>query len=187
LKRILTTLIGMALIAAVPAIGAAIECNGTITTKVNDGLFVGPGDACDVEGTIVNGGIYMTGGKLRVCGSTINGSVKVTAASSGPSCPAPFLDSFSECTCVALGDLNDGDCAGNTLNGPVSISGGDPYCEMEVGASRVEGNLSFSNNAYEAGVDGNVIYGSLACSGNYTVDNDGEKNTVFLSNQCFGL
>jgi hypothetical protein len=189
MRRIITALFALALtIGAVPTIGAAkTECNGTITSPVNGGLTVGPGDHCDVEGTTVNGGIQMTGGTLRVCGSTVSGDVKVTGASSaGVLC-------FFDCDCVTLGDENDAHCAGNVLNGNVSIVNvDDTKCELEVGNSTVNGGVDFDNNtAHEIGVEGDTINGSLDCEGNSvsSIDNDREPNTVTgqEKGQCSGL
>lgn len=75
LAVVVVSLMGLAVALSPSYVGAATECNGTVTGVISGGLVVHPGDNCSVENATVSGGIHMDGGTLNVCNSTVGGGL----------------------------------------------------------------------------------------------------------------
>jgi MBG domain-containing protein/carboxypeptidase family protein/centrosomal CEP192-like protein len=122
-------------------IGPGATVTGPVTVQ--------PGGALEVEGGTITGPLRSTGATgLRFCNATLTGPVTATGTSG----------------LVAFGD-DDGSvaCAGNTINGPVSITGGTGGVEFD--GNNVTGSLTITGNT-----------GTLAPPDTGTVDATG--NTV---------
>jgi hypothetical protein len=139
-------------------VGAATECNGTVT-GTSGALVVHPGDNCNVQNASVSGGIKMDGGTLTVCNSTITGGLKVAVTGAN-----------SASAWVNLGNLEQG-CAGSSFSGGVKISGvqgsipGDEQgASVELEHNTITGGLTVSNNGLVE-VESNTVSGGATCIG----------------------
>jgi hypothetical protein len=134
---------------------------GPLTISAGQSVLIGPGatvtgpvtvqsgGALEVEGGTITGPLRSTGATgLRICHATLTGPVTATGTSG----------------LVVFGD-DDGSvaCAGNTINGPVSITGGTSGVEFD--GNNVTGSLTITGNT-----------GTLAPPDTGTVDAAG--NTV---------
>jgi hypothetical protein len=184
LGRTLTvlTVTGLVMALFIPSALAATECNGTFTgVTISGGVDVGPLDTCVLTDSVVAGGIHQTGGSLTVCGSMVAGGVHTTGGLN-----------------VTLGaGPDDGDvCMGNSISGGVKISGvlgvplGVGLAGIELELNTINGAVFLDNNPTAlVEVESNIINGSLECSGNLVVSNNGFPNTVTgsKSGQCASL
>jgi putative hemolysin len=104
------------------------------------------GGSLDIEGAAVYGSINSNGaGVVRICGAKINGSLTVSSTT-GP---------------VIIGDEAIG-CAGNTINGPVSITnntGGVTFDD-----NTVNGPAMITGNSPSLAFFGNTVTGALTIS-----------------------
>lgn len=156
-----------------------------ITATINGGLTVQAGAAVELLGGVVNGGISAGGATaIRICGSTINGGITASGTTGS----------------IVIGDYGDDGppgCAGNTINGNVTLTnnlGGVEFAKNSViGTVTLSGNsgggLISEDSAPE--VEGNTIAGSLACTGNSPAPtNGGQGNVVTVgtkTGQCAGF
>jgi hypothetical protein len=153
----------------------------TAPGRVNGGLTVQPNGALYLNGATVNGGLNANhANALLLCGSTVNGGVTV-AGSTG---------------FVMLGDGGDDGtpaCAGNSVNGGVSVTGGNG--SFEAAGNSINGGATFSTNTGTGPfsqdatpeVEGNTIKGGLSCASNAPApSNGGQPNSVSgpRSGQC---
>jgi hypothetical protein len=155
---------------AVPSTGLAKStCSGgTVTGTVNGGLTVT--SDCSVTGATIHGGINQTGGSLTVCGSEVDGGVNSTGG-----------------TAIVVGEVDTGTCAGNQINGHVSISG---VGVVELDSDIINGGADLNGNLGLVEVESNHIQGPPNCAGNAgPVTNDGFPNSVTgaETGQCSGL
>ena len=159
--------------------GQAICFSGT--GKVNGGVTVQPNSSLYLNGATVNGGITANhANALLICGSTVNGGINA-AGSTG---------------FVMLGDGGDDGtpaCAGNSVSGGVSVTGGSG--SFEAGGNAISGGATFSSNTgtgpYSQDatpeIEGNTIKGGLSCASNSPApSNGGQPNSVSgpRSGQC---
>ncbi len=164
--------------------GVIIQSGGALLTEsgttIGGGVTAQPGAlVLRLQGTRVGGGVSATSvgatspapTDVTICGSTISGSVTVSNASG----------------LVQIGG-SGGDCAGNTIAGPVivknDVHGLDVVDNLVGGAVDVNGD-AFSSESFDdpfcgflgctdaVEVGGNTISGALVCSGNpFGVFND---------------
>lgn len=140
-------------------VAAATECNGTVTGVITGGLFVHPGDNCDVENATVTGGIQMDGGTLTICNSRVSGGLNVAVTGAN-----------SASAWVNFGNLEQG-CAGSNLSGGVHISGalgqipGDELAaSVELEHNMISGGLTLENNGLVE-VESNTVTGGCTAIG----------------------
>jgi hypothetical protein len=152
------------------------ECFGVfnrIITGPSGSITIGSGQAVFVQGATVSGSISSDGASsLTMCATTLTGSLNVSNTTGF----------------VFVGDHGDDGmpgCAGNTLNGAVSLSNNGN--QIEVGGNKIGGLLIVTNSTgagpntenANSEIEANHIGGSLICSGNTaTPTNDGQPNTV---------
>jgi hexosaminidase len=179
MNRFLAVLAVVAMAVTIPTIGSATptDCSTLsvpFSGTVNGGLTVSDSDNCQLDGATIHGGIDMTNGSLLVCNhSTIDGGINATGGSS-----------------VEVGGADDGlplsgPCLGNLINGHVTVSG---VTGVEFDTNTMNGGADLNNNG-PVEVEGNDIQGPLNCSGNTSVTNDGQPNSVTgpETGQCAGL
>lgn len=150
-----------------------------------DVMISGTG-SLNATGVYISGKLTASGGSgLRLCSSTVGGSTSITGVHG----------------VVVIGDGGDDGpppCAGNTLNGSVTLTANTGF--LEFSANIVGGSAAVNNNTTTISVppenapatelEGNRISGSLSCLGNVPPPaDDGRPNTVFGSKngQCAAL
>ena len=145
---------------------------------IGGSLVIRPGTTVVIVNSTIGGSLSASdAGAFALCGSTVNGDVSVTGATGF----------------VLIGDPLDDGCAGNSIGGNVRLSSNRAGVEMSSNP-RIGGSVSFLNNSGAGPFPGdsspeiaaNIIAGSLSCSGNSAVTNDGRPNTVggTRSGQC---
>ena len=183
-------------------------------TLVTGSITVVPGGSLTMTNATVNGSVTQTGGTLVARNSTIRGSVTVTETadnSQNDICGGSIGGSVtvSDATGPATGwfrllgkgaVIPTGACAAPfvvnplTIGGTVTFNGNVIY--VRVSKATVSGSVKVTNNmslAYDnpADVSGNVIKGSLSCSGNVVPGPTGgpATNTVTgtRTGQCAGF
>ncbi len=194
LNRLLVALVA----AAVSATGLAdaalanTVCNGTLTGKVNGGVSVPAGNSCTLSGATIDGGVSVTGGTLNTVNSRINGGLAINGATGPNFICSTIINGGATIenvvsigfnhplNGVALGEVDTGSCGGDTINGNVLFTGfGGNSSFAELDSATVHGSVTFSNNGgFLQEVESNHIDGSLSCSGNSNITNDGHPNTV---------
>jgi hypothetical protein len=174
-----------------------------IVTTINAGLTVNSGQSiCINSPGRVNGGVTVqTGGALSLNGATINGGVTATGATALRFCGSAMVNGGVTASgttgFIMIGDKGDDSppgCAGNTINGGVSLTNG--LGGFEFAANSVSGSVTLSGNT-GAGptiedtvpeVEGNSITGGLFCatSNSPALTNGGQPNAVSgsKSGQC---
>ena len=160
LAVVVVSLTGLAVALSPSYVGAATECNGTVTGVISGGLVVHPGDNCNVQNATISGGIHMDGGTLRVCGSTIGGGV--IANVSGANSASSWID---------FANFEEG-CAGNTITGggfsargvQGQIPGDEQAASVELEGNTIAGGLTVSNNGLVE-VESNHVSGGAHCNG----------------------
>src|SRR5262245_34298253 len=176
-RTLIAALAGAALIAAIAAsaapAGALTECNGVFTnTTLSGGVVVNPGDSCELENVIVNGGLTVNGGGfgafLSVNNSTINGGWSITGiifrgsfcgnnVGGGLTVTDTELFGFP----LSFGELNAG-CAGGTINGSVTIRNNDG--PVEIDGYRLNGALAFSGiDGFLNELEATAVRGTATC------------------------
>lgn len=178
----------------------SVDSNATFTT-MNNTTISGPVTATDPSEVALNGGsiygpLYIDGGianslvasSHEACGVTISGPVTLTDFQTGTT--AGSYSAFL----LGNNDNPDGEdpivpCAGNTIDGPLSITNNTGLIEagdnVINGPVTVTGN-SGTNDSNVVHLRGNTIKGPLQCSGNNPAPtNDGMPNTAnSRSGQC---
>ncbi len=145
------------------------ECTNTITGRHTGPLTISEGITC-LDGATVTGPVTVrSGAGLMADGARITGPVTAQDASVVSVCDTRVTGPLTVrgAGSVTIGDPAN-DCAGNTITGPVSVTG-------IAGPSVIAGNR---------------IVGSLACSGNNPPPiNNGHPNTVVgpKGGQCSSL
>jgi len=181
MNRILAVLAVVAMAVTIPTVSSATptECNTTITGTVNGGLTVSDSDSCILDGATIHGGIDMTNGSLLVCNNTtIDGGINATGGSSLEVGGGGGVEADD-------GLPLSGPCSGNLINGHTTVSG---VGSVEFDTNTMNGGADLDNNG-PVEVEANDIQGPLNCSGNTSVTNDGQPNSVTgpETGQCAGL
>ncbi|MFD2415532.1 RCC1 domain-containing protein [Amycolatopsis pigmentata] len=155
-------------------------------TRVFGPVTISGNGSLDAEGATLQGPLTATSGTgVRICAGTVNGPISILGITG----------------VVVIGDANDDGtpaCAGNTLRGPVTLTGNTGF--VELGGNQIAGPVTVNNNtttltvpperATATEIEANRIFGSLVCTGNTPPPgNDGRPNTVIGSRigQCATL
>ena len=174
-------------------VSATPACSRTLTGSVNGGLTVPAGQTYCLNGARVNGGLTVSPGAAVVIGggSSVNGGLSSEQATFVQICASTINGSTSiqhGSGTVIIGDAGDDgspSCAGNHLNGSVTVSYNT--ARVELGANAITGPVTVNHNqgsdfddpAAGPEIESNHITGSLGCSANTPpATNDGHKNTV---------
>jgi hypothetical protein len=168
----------------------SVRCTTTITGK-HGKLVVSAGATC-VDNATIHGGItVLPGGALSVTNSTVDGGITSTGATALTVCQSRIngaSDVAASTGFVLIGDAGDDGppgCAGNTLNGLLTLTGNMGL--VELGHNRINGGARLINTSGSAPtvedmtseIESNMISGTLSCSGNSPAPvNDGRPNTV---------
>jgi uncharacterized repeat protein (TIGR01451 family) len=137
---------------------------------IGGALIIRPGTTAVITNSTIGGLISATDpGAVTLCGSKVSGEVGISGATGF----------------VLIGDPGDDGCAGNSIGGAVRLSSN--HAGVEVGHNpRIGGSVTLTNNSGAGAfpddvipeVEANAIAGSLNCSGNSGVTNDGQPNSV---------
>jgi hypothetical protein len=161
-----------------------IQPDGTTCLEhatVSGSVQVRPGARLSVEHSSTTGPIVADApASIGLCDSSVRGAVSVSDASGF----------------VLVGDPTDDACGGNTITAGLVLQ--NNHSGVEVGANHIGSSASVNGTSGNgpfpedqgAEIEGNVIGGSLACSGNNPAPkNDGQLNSVAGSRngQCVGL
>lgn len=199
MNRFLAVLAVVAMAVTIPTIGSATptDCSTLsvpFSGTVNGGLTVSDSDNCQLDGATIHGGIDMTNGSLQVSNSTIDGGIDLTAGSLLV-CGSRVNGRINATggSSVVVGAVEEpedglplsGPCPGNRINGNTTVSG---VSSVEFDTNLINGGLDLFNNG-TVEVEANDIQGPLNCSGNTSVTNDVQPNSVTgpETGQCAGL
>jgi len=147
--------------------------------SVGGNLTVPAGASVVLTNATIGGGITANNpGSVTICGTTVGNAVKVSGATGF----------------VLLGDPGDDNCAGNSFRTNITLSSN--HRGVELGHNHIGANTSVTGTTgvglfpedVGAELEGNTIGGGLACSGNSSIINDGQPNSVggARSGQCTG-
>ena len=168
----------------------------TVTGKHKGPLTVGAGITY-IDGATITGALNVTAGAtVAIRRSHIEGPVRSTGAIALSMCGTDIVGPVridASTGIVVIGDAGTPGCAGNTILGPVTLSGN--HKGLHLGNNTILGPVSITNNVSSTptsaiGVDANRITGSLVCSGNTPPPSDADQpNTVVGSarGQCSTL
>lgn len=161
-----------------------------LSGPVPGGVKLGSGQSACLAGAQVSGPVTVgSGGSLLARNSTINGPLRVNAPSAVHVCGSQVLGPLSVDASsgpVVVGD--GGTCAGNTIGGPVTLTGDTGGVSL-VG-NTLGGPVTLSGDDGGETVGGNSIAGPLRCNGDLTAPDDGgQPNTVGgpKTGDCAGL
>lgn len=144
-------------------------------TTINGNLTVPAGAWCDLVSVTINGNVEMrqaTG--VRISGVTVNGNVEA----SGTTDAVDPMSSGANTIC------------NTTINGNLEIrnSAGASWQLGTCGANRVEGNVTFSNNAGSGNSISNTsVQANLECLGNSGLSGSTNRVSGHRSGQCSTL
>jgi uncharacterized repeat protein (TIGR01451 family) len=159
--------------------GSLVAANTSFAAVIG----VSPGGALAISVGSVAGAINSNGSTgLRICAAHVAGLVNVSGSTGA----------------VVIGDGGDDispACGANTIVGPLTVSGSTAGAEFSgniiSGAVNLTGNAGSAPGADQRGleVESNQLTGSLSCSANSSVSDDGAPNTVrgHATGQCAGL
>ena len=148
------------------------------SARVTGPISVDPGGALTVNGSRITNGVVATSPSFfSLCGSQV-------AAPTGNRAQGVVVTGAR--SPVLVGDPAVG-CAGNRVAGDVSLTGAS--AGLTLGANTVSGNVSVDNNPSLAVVKANMIFATLACSGNSPPPtNSGQTNAAAAkTGQCAAL
>jgi hypothetical protein len=149
-----------------------------INANVGGAVIVKPGTAVFIGNSTIGGGIISSGAKaFSLCGTTVVGGAVTVSTSTG---------------FVTIGDPVDDSCAGNSIQGAVTLR--DNKGGLEVIANTIGGSLTVTGTAgtgpfpedSRAEIEANRL-GALTCSGNVPPPtSEGDLNTIAgaRSGQC---
>ena len=148
--------------------------------SVGGNITVPAGSSLILTNSTVGGNITATNpGSITICGSTVGNTVKISGASGF----------------VLLRDAGDDGCAPNTFRTSVTLTSNHGAVDLvgnHIGSNTsvtgTTGTGPFLPDDQGAELEGNTIGGTLSCSGNTPIANDGNPNSVAgaRSGQCPG-
>lgn len=170
----------------VVSVTQTVNCSGSCVegTTYPRTVRAGPGESLFIKDAVIKGSIEANDARsIVICGSTIGGSLEIIGS-------AEF---------VLIGGDGQGDCAGNTIDGTLTLSensgglrvGGNGIGgALKVDDNRASGTDSITGGAAGTVVRGNNVRGPLDCSRNVPAPtNEGAANTVRgpRKGQCIAL
>ncbi|HXA28126.1 MAG TPA: putative Ig domain-containing protein [Candidatus Angelobacter sp.] len=169
-------------------------CAVVYNTRIAGSLTISGGSAC-INGARISGGVSVSGGaSVSIVNSTIgsgltsNGAHLLTVCLSSVGSSMQVSNSTGFVLIGSNGDDTAMPCAGNSINGGVTLNGNTGGLEVG-GNPSIKGAVTVNNNVLAGSavdaengapeIEHNSIKGSLSCSGNAPAPiNDGAPNTV---------
>jgi hypothetical protein len=190
MKRLIVTVIAATMVAGFGvsvqpqrALADTTTCSGFLTGTINGGVSVPTGDTCFLAGATVHGGVSVTGGTLFTFSDTIDGGLSFDgAAATSFVCDTninggALVENVGVGDVVTIGEVDTADCPGGRIDGGARYLNNPGVVELD--HNSVHGTVTFTNNTgFLQEIESNDINGSLDCTGNGNIIDDGLPNTT---------